>query len=30
MEKVYVAGAIPEVSLKLLQEHFEVWKCIGK
>lgn len=30
MEKVYVAGAIPEVGLKLLQEHFEVEMYEGK
>ena len=24
MEKVYIAGAIPEVGLNLLKEHFEV------
>ena len=28
--KVYVAGAIPEVGLKLLQEHFEVEMYEGK
>ena len=24
MEKVYIAGKIPEVGLNLLKEHFEV------
>ena len=24
MEKVYIAGAIPEVGLNLLKEHFEL------
>lgn len=30
MEKVYIAGAIPEVGLNLLKEHFEVEKYEGE